>query len=136
LKELRSRYKIWAGGVRTFVSTYVYQVLQFVSDPTDIAYGSEVQKATCAHLGVPDEMAEDFWNEEGGQNLENAIRRKRSTLYNGLNTAFKKYCGKQEANEGDDEKVMPPDPKDFVPAEMLKGTSHLGGCAVCLLFVY
>jgi hypothetical protein len=126
---LKSKYKQWASGVRTFASTYVYRVLQFVTNPADVEYGSELQKSACDHLGIPMHCREDFWNEEGHANVEGAIRRKRGTLYNSLNLVFKRYCDDQEKQEG--ESILPPDPTDFIPAEMCNGEKNSGRWLVC-----
>jgi hypothetical protein len=48
---------------------------QFVSEPADAEYGSELQKSTCDHLGVPAEYRADFWAEEGCRSLEESNRR-------------------------------------------------------------
>jgi hypothetical protein len=125
-QQLRAKYKQWASGVRAFAATYVYRVLQFVSEPADVEYGSELQKSTCDHLGVPAEYRADFWAEEGCRSLEESIRRKRGTLYNGLHLAFKRYCEKPERDENG-VAIPPPDPTEFIPSEMYNGERSLGG---------
>ena len=119
--ELRIKYKVWGSGTRQFVSSILYQLMQFVSDTNDVKFGGTLQKEICTHLGIPSDYQEDFWNEEGCQSVEDGIRRKRGTLYNSVNSAFRRYSEKP-MKDGDGKEIRPPDPNSFVPVGMLKGT--------------
>jgi hypothetical protein len=103
--------------------------MQFINSMVLVQFGSVAQRAACKDVGVPDQYAEDFWSVVGCSSYEEAVRRKRSTLYNALNVAFRKYCEKPPVNEEGD-KVKPPDPKMFIPVDMdsqSKYHSRMGG---------
>jgi hypothetical protein len=93
-QALQNKYETWNEGTRKFVSTYVFPLLQFVSNPQDLAFGSDVQEEVCSALGVPETMAESYWHEMGLACVEQSIRRKRSTIYNTLHQNFKRYAEK------------------------------------------
>jgi hypothetical protein len=93
----------------------------FVTDSGQIEYGSPVQTRACQSVGIPNQYVEDFWNTEGREAVEEAIRRKRNTLTNSMKQRFVQYCKKPEMDEKG-EPIHPPNPMKMIPLGVLQGT--------------
>ena len=80
-----------------------------------------MQTRACRSVGIPDDYVEDFWDSEGRDAMEEAIRRKRNTLTNAMKQRFQHYCNKPDRNEKE-EPLRPPNPRKMIPLGVLRGT--------------
>ena len=120
-KDTSKANKIWGGAATDFTNNTLYNCIQFVPPDGDaMAFGSDIQQITCQEIGIPEDFQEDFWYSVGQEAVEEALRRKRSTICGAFKRAFKKECEKEEAIE------PPPDPKLFVHESLLKPTDSVG----------
>ena len=119
-QELKSKYSLWACTIRQFANKFVWQCVLFVTDSGQIEYGSPIQARACQSVGIPHEYVEDFWNSEGREAVEEAIRRKRNTLTNSLKQRFVQYCKKPD-RDGNEVPVYPPNPMKMIPLGVLRG---------------
>jgi hypothetical protein len=93
----------------------------FVTDSRQIEYGSPIQTRACQSVGIPEQYEEDFWNAEGREAVEEAIRRKRNTLTNSMKQRFVQYCKKPDRDENE-QPIHLPNPMKMIPMGVLQGT--------------
>lgn len=126
-QELKAKYLLWACTIRQFANKFVWQCVLFVTDSGQIEYGSPIQTRACQSVGIPNEYMEDFWNTEGRDAVEEAIRRKRNTLTNSMKQRFVQYCKKPDRDENE-VLVHPPNPMKMIPLALLQGIVKVVGC--------
>ena len=119
-QELKAKYILWSCTIRQFANKYVWQCVLFVTDSEQLEYGSPVQARACQSVGIPDEYVQDFWDSDGRDAMEEAIRRKRNTLTNAMKQRFQQYCIKPDRNEKE-EPMRPPNPRKMIPLGVLRG---------------
>ena len=76
------------GYINDFAQTKAFYVMQFITDDSEICYGSVVQRNVCTFLKVDNTHARRVW-ENGGMNaFRNGIGTKKKMMMYGVKTAI------------------------------------------------
>lgn len=97
----------------------MFLLIQFISTNTSIEFNSRERRSLCENIGIPEEEAETFWMLKGNKAVEETIRMKRASTVAAMKKKFLSQMKLCQDHEGNDEFVSPPDPREFLPKEII-----------------